>query len=275
MVPTQVGLTLRLKTDTTDQAPQTKNMADLKQISDWLASAERTVVFTGAGISTESGIPDFRSPGGIWSKTQPVYFDDFMASADSRHEYWRQKASGRQEFAAATPNSGHQILAQWEAAGRVRAVITQNIDGLHQDAGSKKVLELHGTARFVACLDCGVRYEVGEMVDRFLATDEPPCCEKCDGLTKHATISFGQSLDPEVLEEASRLSAEADLFLAMGSSLVVQPAAGMPALACQSGSRLVIINREPTPLDSSAAAVIHAPLGETLEAIDRLIADGR
>ncbi len=243
----------------------------LQQIACWLQTASRVVAFTGAGISTESGIPDFRSPGGVWTQTKPVYFDDFLASAQSRHEYWRQKAKAHHDFASARPNDGHKVLASWEAAGLLEAVITQNIDGLHQAAGSQKVFELHGTARWVTCLTCRARYDAGEMVAKFVSTDEPPPCPACGGITKHATISFGQSLDDQVIEAAGRLSAQADLFLAMGSSLVVHPAAGLPLLSCQGGGRLVIMNREPTPLDTSAVLSVRAPLGETLLAIDQLL----
>lgn len=247
-------------------------MVAIERIAEWLAEARDLVVFTGAGISTESGIPDFRSPGGIWSQTQPVYFDDFLARPEARYEYWRQKAVAHQDFSGAEPNAGHKVLAKWESEGRLRAVITQNIDGLHQDAGNKNVLELHGTARFVACLDCGARFEAGQMVARFLADDAPPPCPECQGLMKHATISFGQSLDEAVLEAATQASAAADVFLAMGSSLVVQPAASLPLHAQQSGGRLVILNREETPVDQLADATVHAAIGETLTAIDQLLA---
>ena len=246
--------------------------SQLELIAEWLSNASNGVAFTGAGISTESGIPDFRSPGGVWSTNQPVYFDDFLASAEARYEYWRQKSSGHQDFATACPNRGHQCLAKWEKDGRLKAVLTQNIDGLHQDAGSGRVLELHGTARFVDCLRCESRFDAGEMVERFIKENQPPVCSQCGGLTKHATISFGQSLREDVLENAVTLSSQADLYFAMGSSLVVQPAAGLPTLATQNGARLVIINREPTPLDDIADAVVHAPIGETLTEIDRLLA---
>lgn len=243
-----------------------------QQIAEWLLDARSAVAFTGAGISTESGIPDFRSPGGIWTKTQPVYFDDFQASADARYEYWRQKAAAHRDFADARPNAGHRTLADWQRAGRLRAVITQNIDGLHQDAGCDRLLELHGTARFVACLSCRARFGSSEMVQRFLAEDRPPECPHCGGLTKHATVSFGQSLPPEVLEECQQLSQDADLFFALGSSLIVQPAASLPLLASRSGARLVIINRDPTPLDELADAVIRESIGESLTEIDRALA---
>src|SRR4051794_3967733 len=229
-----------------------ESLADANKVAEWLASSRSAVVLTGAGISTESGIPDFRSPGGVWSKYRTVYFDQFLASADARHEYWRQKCEMHREFATAQPNVGHAILARWEADGRIRGVISQNIDGLHQLAGSKRVLELHGTAREAACLDCASRYEIGPLAEEFLAQDDVPACPVCGGRLKHATISFGQMLPPEVLMEATRWAREADLMLAIGSSLVVTPAADLPRTTVEHGARLVIINRDPTPLDALA-----------------------
>jgi len=241
-----------------------------RQIASWLHDARAGVAFTGAGISTESGIPDFRSPGGVWSKFQPVMYDDFLASADARHEYWRQKSLAHPEFAAAEPNVGHQALARWEAQQRLVAVVTQNIDGLHQQAGSQAVWELHGSAREILCQDCGWRAEADALVRQFVETERVPTCAACGkDRTKHATISFGQSLPTDVLEAAIELSRKCDLFFAIGSSLVVQPAASLPQLAAQSGARLVIINREATPLDSLATIVLQEPIGEALEAIDR------
>lgn len=246
--------------------------AQCNQVADWLRSARRAVVFSGAGMSTASGIPDFRSPGGIWSKYQPVYFQEFLASAAARHEYWRQKAEAHREFADAQPNRGHEILAHWQQAGRVRGVITQNIDGLHQMAGSTGVLELHGTARQVACLDCSQQFDPEPLIAEFLAADAVPPCESCGGRLKSATISFGQSLPPQVLQDATDWSRECDVFLALGSSLVVEPAASLPRMARECGARLAIINRDPTPQDQLADVVIHADLVETLEAIDARLA---
>jgi NAD-dependent deacetylase len=240
----------------------------IEQVAQWLASSERAVVLTGAGISTESGIPDFRSPGGVWSKYRTVYFDEFMASAEARREYWRQKCEMHRDFASATPNAGHQVLARWEAAGRIRGVITQNIDGLHQLAGSQQVLELHGTARQAGCLDCGARFDIEPLVAQFQSSGAAPNCPQCNGRLKHATISFGQMLPADVLREATRWSREADLMLAIGSSLVVTPAADLPRVANSSGARLVIINRDPTPLDAIADAALRGSIGETLSAID-------
>lgn len=240
------------------------------QIAAWLNQSQHTVIFTGAGVSTESGIPDFRSPGGVWSKYRTVYYDEFMASAEARHNYWRQKAEAHRDFADAQPNDGHRVIAEWEKAGRIVGVITQNIDGLHQLAGNKHVLELHGSARQILCQDCGARYDAGPMVEEFLATDLVPACRQCStGRLKHATISFGQALPHEVLDQAVQWCRDADLMFAIGSSLVVSPAADLPRIAKQSGSRLVIINRDETPLDSIADEVVHASIGKTLMAINQ------
>jgi NAD-dependent deacetylase len=175
------------------------------------------------------------------------------------------------DFAAAQPNAGHQVLARWEAAGRIRGVITQNIDGLHQLAGNRRVLELHGTARQAACLDCAARYDINPLVAQFLLTNAVPDCPACGGRLKHATISFGQMLPPAVLMEATRWSREADLIFAIGSSLVVTPAADLPRVAKERGARLVIINRDPTPLDSLADSILTDPIGQALEQINNCL----
>ena len=239
-------------------------------VAQWLFEADSAVAFTGAGASTESGIPDFRSPGGVWTKYRTVYFDEFLASAEARHEYWRQKSEAHADFAKATPNSGHQALARWESLGRLIGVITQNIDGLHQRAGSRNVLELHGTALEIGCLDCRRRYDADPMVAQFLARQAVPECLACgSSLMKHATISFGQALAPDVLQTAYAWAKRSRLFLAIGSSLVVEPAASLPRKAKEYGARLVIINRDPTPQDALADLVIQRPIGETLSDIDR------
>ncbi|MCA9245565.1 MAG: NAD-dependent protein deacylase [Planctomycetales bacterium] len=247
------------------------NDSPYKSIAHWLELSRSTVVLTGAGISTESGIPDFRSPSGVWAKYAPVYFDEFLASAESRHEYWRHKCEAHPAMAAAQPNLGHEILARWESAGRIAAVITQNIDGLHQLAGSRNVLELHGTAREIACLDCHARFDVEPLVAEFLASDRVPLCPKCRGRLKHATVSFGQQLPPEVLMKASALCAKAELIFAVGSSLVVHPAAGLPRLAVQRGARLVIVNRDATELDSLANCALRDPISVELQRVDAVL----
>jgi NAD-dependent deacetylase len=246
-------------------------MTSIKAVANWLAEAQSAVVFTGAGVSTESGIPDFRSPGGVWSRRKPILFDEYVRDPEARLEYWRQRALTHAEFTRAEPNVAHQAFAAWEKSGRIRGLITQNIDGLHELAGSRNVLELHGTARQVGCLDCASRFDADAMLRQFEESQAVPCCPKCGGLTKHATISFGQSLSPAVLQTAIRWSREADLFLAVGSSLVVTPAAELPALAKSSGARLVIINREPTPLDGIADAVLRDGIGAVIAQIERLL----
>jgi NAD-dependent deacetylase len=245
-----------------DQLP-----AAVELLRKWLADSQLVVAFTGAGISTESGIPDFRSPGGVWSKNRTVYFDEFLSSADARHEYWRQKSEAHRNFADAVPNVTHRRLAEWESAGLLRGVITQNIDGLHQDAGSQNVLELHGTARWIACLDCDWRDPADRLVAEFQQTQSVPTCPTCGGLLKHATVSFGQSLPGDKLRTAAQWATTCDLFLALGSSLVVEPAASLPRMARESGAQLVIVNRDQTPLDAIANLVINAPLGSVFEAL--------
>lgn len=242
-----------------------------RQAAEWLQTAKSAVAFTGAGISTESGIPDFRSPGGVWSKYRQVMYQEFIASREARAEYWRQKCEAHRDFVAARPNAGHQTLAAWEQRGLIRGVITQNIDGLHQIAGNRQVLELHGTSRVVECLRCRQRYEPELWVREFLETQKAPDCPECGGPLKHATISFGQAMPMDVLQEAEQWSRQADLFLAIGSSLVVFPAAGLPRFAKLSGARLVIINRDDTPLDAAANLVLHSPCGETLAGIDAFL----
>ncbi len=241
---------------------------ELELIARWLTHCRSVVAFTGAGISTESGIPDFRSPQGVWATNRQIYFDEYLASAEARYEYWRQKAQAHREFAASRPNAGHQTLAGWEARGLLRSVITQNIDGLHQAAGSRQVYELHGTALWIACLECRARFEAGPLVEQFLATDRVPTCERCGGLLKHATVSFGQALPEDVLRAAIHDAEKSDLFFAIGSSLVVEPAASLPRAAKRCGARLVIINRDPTPLDRVADILVRDPIGAALSSID-------
>lgn len=243
-------------------------MQHIKTIAHWLDNARDAVAFTGAGISTESGIPDFRSPGGIWSRTQPVYFDDYLRSAEARLEYWRQKVEAHTDFSQAMPNAAHKLLANWEQGGRLRGVVTQNIDGLHQLAGSRRVLELHGTAREVACLNCDWRCGADGISGQFRESGIVPDCPACGGVLKHATVSFGQSLPGDVFDEAMLWAREADLFLAIGSSLVVEPAASLPVIAKENGSRLAIINRDSTPLDSIADWVVNANIGEAMKRIE-------
>ena len=238
-----------------------------QQIARYLSESRRVVAFTGAGISTESGVADFRSPGGVWSKYQPVMFQDFLASAEARRQYWRMKKEGYWEMRRARPNAGHRALARLEAAGKLVAVITQNIDGLHQDAGSRRVVELHGTSRSVVCLQCAARFDPDAIQARLESGEEIPLCDRCGGPVKPATVSFGQVLPEEVLSEAFQLATSADLMLAIGSSLVVEPAASLPLQAKRNGARLVILNKTETPLDPIADVVLCEPIGESLAAV--------
>ncbi len=233
------------------------------ELADLLAGARRVLVFTGAGISTGSGIPDFRGPNGVWTKRQPVYYDEFLASEAKRVEYWRYKAEGWAAFRAARPNATHFAIAELERMGRVQAVVTQNIDGLHQEAGSSaaKVVEVHGTNRAVECVACGERGEPEAAVAAFVATNRVPVCG-CGGWLKFATISFGQPLDEEVLARAFAEAAAADLVLALGSTLSVQPAAGIPLAAVRAGARYVIVNRGETEQDALATLRIEGDVGE-------------
>jgi NAD-dependent deacetylase len=232
-----------------------------------LARSRRAVAFTGAGVSTASGVPDFRSPGGMWSRYQPVTLQEFVASEDARRAYWRYKKETYADFAAARPNAAHHALARLEGDGRLLAVITQNIDGLHQEAGSRAVVELHGTNRRVVCLECGRGYAARLIQDRLLAGCEVPLCDDCGGVLKAATISFGQPLPREVWAEASRLATACDLLLVLGSSLLVHPAAALPGAAASAGAAVVIVNREATPLDPLAAHVLRGAVEEILPAL--------
>jgi len=243
-------------------------VSDVAALARLLAESRRAVVFTGAGISTESGIPDFRSPGGIWTKMAPIDFSDFLASEDARREAWRRKFASDPTIRAARPNRGHRAVAELVRRGLVPAVITQNIDGLHQMSGipDEKVIELHGNTTYATCLDCRERHELDEIRLAFERDETPPRCRSCGGLVKTATISFGQAMPVEPMRRAEEEALGADLFVVLGSSLVVYPAAGFPALAKRNGARLVIINREPTDFDHIADLVLHSAIGETMGA---------
>jgi NAD-dependent deacetylase len=247
-------------------------MSEHEQVADWLRDAQTAIAFTGAGISTESGIPDFRSPNGVWATNRQIYFDEFQSSLDGRREYWRQKSIAHVGFRDSEPNEGHRVLAGWEAEDLLTAVLTQNIDGLHQDAGSHNVLEIHGSARKVGCLQCEFIEPADAWVTQYEQTGEPPECPRCGGLLKHATISFGQSLSEHVLQASIELARSADLCLAIGSSLVVEPAASLPRTTKRTGGRLVIINRDETPLDDLADLVIRDEIGRSLTEVARFVA---
>lgn len=238
-----------------------------ERLADLLRGARRAVVFTGAGISTESGIPDFRSPGGIWTQMAPIEFQDFVASAAMRKEAWRRRFAMEEMFARVKPNAGHEAIAALVARGVIVHVITQNIDNLHQMSGvpSERVIELHGNTRYAKCLECGTRAELPRIRAHFEAHGEAPDCTQCGGVLKTATISFGQAMPEKEMERAERATLNCDLFLVLGSSLVVYPAAGFPLMAKRCGAKLAIINREPTDQDAIADLVLHAEIGSTLQ----------
>jgi NAD-dependent deacetylase len=235
-------------------------------LRDLIERARVIVPFTGAGISTECGIPDFRSPGGIWTKNQPIPYDAFISAQEMRDESWRRRFAMEDQFGDASPGRGHRALASLYRAGKVPALITQNIDNLHQVSGfaPDDVVELHGNTTYATCLNCGERYELPWVRTKFEAAGHraPDC--PCGGHIKTATVSFGQAMPAEAMERAERLAKNCELFLAVGSSLIVWPAAGFPLMAKRTGATLVIINREPTEFDDLADLVIHNDIGDVL-----------
>jgi NAD-dependent deacetylase len=241
---------------------------DLKDLGRLIDAADRITLFTGAGISTESGIPDFRSPGGIWTKQTPIDFSDFMRSDEARRETWRRRFAMEPILRQAAPNRGHRAVAELIRTGRASAVITQNIDGLHQDSGipDDKVIELHGNTTYAHCLDCSTRYEIEALRIDFENDRIVPHCA-CGGWVKTATISFGQSMPINEMRRAEKETLLADLFIAIGSSLVVYPAAGFPELAKRNGARLVILNLQNTGLDDIADLVINRSIGDSLGSV--------
>ena len=238
-----------------------------------LSESSNTVVFTGAGISTESGIPDFRSPTGIWTKNKPIEFKDFLSSEEIRVEFWKRKFAVDLTISKAKPNVGHMVISELNQVGKVSKIITQNIDNLHQISGvpEENVIERHGNTTFAKCLDCDLRYELNSIKKLFEQTNKPPYCKKCSGIIKTATISFGQSMPKEEMLKAEKASLSCDLFIAIGSSLQVYPAASFPLVAKKNGSKLVILNREGTDLDKYADLVIHDEIGEFLSKSIKLI----
>jgi NAD-dependent deacetylase len=238
----------------------------VEQLGDMIAEASAILPFTGAGISTECGIPDFRSPGGLWTRNRPIPFDEFVASQDARDEAWRRRFAMEPTFAAARPGRGHRALASLYKAGKIPAIITQNIDNLHQQSGfaGDHVVELHGNTTYARCIGCGQAYDLAWVKQRFEASGIAPDCPVCDEPVKTATISFGQAMPEDEMRRATELARRCDLFIAIGSSLVVWPAAGFPLMAKNAGAKLVIINNEPTEQDEIADLVIPFDIGETL-----------
>jgi len=241
------------------------------KVAQWIIASKRIVVFAGAGLSTESGIPDFRSPGGVWDRYNPedFYFQNFIASEASREKYWQMATEMYEPMKRAQPNPAHLAIADMEKLGKLDCIITQNIDGLHFKAGNSevKVLQLHGTAMHVSCLKCNKKYDRDEIQERIRKGLKVPYCDDCGGPLKPATISFGQSMPERETQEAYHRSSASDLFIVIGSSLVVQPAASMPLVAKRNGARLVIINRDPTPHDEMADMVIHGQAGSVMASV--------
>lgn len=243
----------------------------LAEVAAWLGASRSTVALTGAGVSTESGIPDFRGPNGIWTRDPASErlsnIGYYIANPEIRRESWRRRLD--HPSWGATPNAAHRALAALEAMGRLELLVTQNIDGLHLAAGSspERLLEIHGTIRETACLGCGDRRPMREILARVQAGEEDPACERCGGILKSATVSFGQNLDPALLARTEEAAATAELFLAIGTSLTVYPVARLPEIALDAGARLVILNAEPTPLDDVAHAVLRGQAGEILTAL--------
>ena len=244
-------------------------MSERRRLADLVDASARVAVFTGAGISTESGIPDFRSPGGVWSRMKPITYDEFVSSEDKRREAWSRAFSGVMGWTGARPNAGHYGVARLVASGKAAVVITQNVDNLHQDSGvpPERLIELHGNASYARCLSCGLRHELEVLKQSFLGRGDIPACRDCGGLVKSATISFGQALPVDALARADAEARACDLFLVLGSSLQVYPAAGLPLQAKRSGAMLAIVNREPTPQDEAADLVLHEPIGEVMDEV--------
>ena len=243
----------------------------IKRAADLICNAQRVVAFTGAGVSTESGIPDFRSPGGIWEKYQPVYYDDFLSSAAARRKFWQRSRVTYPLIRDAKPNPTHLALRDLEQMGKLEAIITQNIDRLHHKAGStpERIIEVHGTVAYAVCLDCHQTYDRDELQQQLEAQEDvqPPACPVCQGPLKDATISFGQAMPEKEMAAASQKAQDCDLMIMLGSSLVVYPAAYIPQQAHQAGAKLIIINLDPTPFDHLAAVAIQARTGEVLPQI--------
>ncbi|WP_293862257.1 Sir2 family NAD-dependent protein deacetylase [uncultured Alsobacter sp.] len=237
-------------------------------LAEVIRGAERILAFTGAGISTECGVPDFRSPGSPWMVNKPIPYEAFLASAEVRREAWRRKFTMDDHYRGARPGRGHRALARLHEEGRLIGVVTQNIDGLHLASGipAERIVELHGNGTYATCLDCGLRHELADIRPVFEATGAAPVCQDCRGPVKSATVSFGQAMPEQAMRKALAMVAACDVFIAIGSSLVVQPAARLPVMARQTGAELVILNGEPTPVDAVSNLVVRADIGDVLEA---------
>jgi NAD-dependent deacetylase len=251
-------------------------MVTLSEFAGKIRESDDIVVFTGAGISTESGIPDFRSPGGIWTRYRPVTFQEYVSSEAARIEAWKRRLDTHEAHKNAKPNIGHYFVQSLDAKGKLIGLITQNVDGLHSAAGltDEKLVELHGSNRQVVCLKCSRAYDPDEIIKRLVGDFESPKCDACGGILKSATISFGQAMPEKPMRVAQEWTEQADVFIVMGSSLQVQPAASFPVVAKRNGALLAIVNREPGPLDEIADFVHHGAIGEFCARFGEMIADG-
>jgi NAD-dependent deacetylase len=251
-------------------------MMTLSNFAEKIRESEDIVVFTGAGISTESGIPDFRSPGGIWTRYRPVTFQEYMSSEASRIEAWKRRLDGWEQYKNAKPNIGHYFVHSLDAKGKLVGLITQNVDGLHSRAGlpDEKIVELHGSNRKVICLQCDREFDPNEIIKQLVGDFASPKCDQCGGILKSATVSFGQAMPENAMRLAQEWTEQAEVFIVMGSSLQVQPAASFPVVAKRNGALLAIINREAGPLDDTADFVHHSAIGEFCARFGEMIADG-
>ena len=248
---------------------------NLEEFAAKIKNSTAVVFFTGAGISTESGVPDFRSPGGIWTKYQPVLFQEFLASEAARIQHWQLKKATYELFKTVKPNLAHYAICGFEQREQLLGLITQNIDGLHKIAGTseEKLVELHGTDRLVTCLKCAKRYDLFDVYENLGEEFTAPTCDACGGFLKSANVSFGQSMPVEAMQRAQAWSEQAEVFIVVGSSLQVQPAASFPVIAKRNGALLAIVNRNPTPLDDIAAFVHNGAIGEFFRSLNSLLAD--
>jgi len=250
-------------------------MNKIEAVATMVVQAKKIVIFTGAGFSTESGVPDFRSPGGVWDTFDPseLNYQNFMGREDIREEYWRMHRMFWETISTSEPNIGHFAVTELHTMGKLDCVVTQNTDGFHQKAGvpDEKVFELHGTMQWVDCIDCGQRYPRGLAHEKMLAGTLVPRCDKCNGVLKPATVAFGQSMPLREMQESEARSSTCDLLIGAGSSMVVYPAASMPVIAKRNGAKLVLINLTATPHDSMSDIVINEKTGETMSAIMALV----
>jgi NAD-dependent deacetylase len=247
----------------------------LEEVAARLRKSRDIVFFTGAGISTESGVPDFRSPGGVWTKYQPVYFDEFMSSEAARIRHWKLKKEIHDLYKKVKPNIGHHAIRELERRDQLLGLITQNIDGLHSLAGvsDERLVELHGTDRFVKCLNCEKVFDPDAIYQTIIGDFKAPTCDVCGGFLKSATISFGQQMPAQAMQRAQAWSEAAEIFMVIGSSLQVQPAASFPVIAKRSGALLAIINRDETLLDDMADFNYRGGIGEFFTKLNPLLAD--